>query len=69
VIRRRGTRRPDRLSKLVADAEELVGRLVEENRALRASNAKLAREVDRLSQGWEQIKKLAREAPKARRRR
>ncbi len=69
MIRRRGTKRPDQLSQLVADAEELVGKLVEENRALRANNAKLAREVDRLSQGWEQIKKLARDAPNTRRRR
>ncbi len=67
MIRRRGNKRADRLAQLVDDAQELVGKLVQENRTLRARNAQLAREVDRLTKGWEQIRKLARDAPRARR--
>jgi hypothetical protein len=62
MARRRSSN--DTLSKLVADTQELVGRLVQENRALRAQNLRLAREADRLAAGWDQIKKLARSAPR-----
>jgi cell division protein FtsB len=47
----------------------MVGRLVKENRTLRAQNQRLAREADKLADGWEQIKKLARAAPRGRGRR
>ena len=56
------------MSKLLADTEELVGRLVAENRSLRARNDRLEKEIARLSDGWEQIKRLARGAPRGRRR-
>jgi cell division protein FtsB len=69
VIRRRRSKAPDGLAQLVTDAQELVGKLVAENRSLRAQNKRLTREVDRLSEGWEQVKKLARQAPRSRRRR
>lgn len=69
MIRRRRTKASDGLAELVADAHELVGRLVAENRLLRAQNKRLTQEVDRLSEGWEQVKKLARQAPRSRRRR
>ena len=56
------------MGKLLADTEELVGRLVAENRLLRARNARLEKEVARLSEGWDQIKRLVRGAPAPRRR-
>jgi cell division protein FtsB len=53
---------------LLADTDALVSRLVAENRALRAHNARLEREVERLTEGWTQIKRLARIAPRTARR-
>ena len=55
------------LEQLANETSELVGRLVRENRVLRAENESLKREVERLSSGWEEIKKLARLAPRKRR--
>ena len=55
------------LEQLATETSELVGRLVREIRALRAENESLKREVERLSSGWEEIKKLARLAPRKRR--
>ena len=52
------------LTGLLTDVQELVGRLLLENRALKAENVKLSRELDRVSRGWEQIRKLARTAPR-----
>jgi hypothetical protein len=46
-----------------------VGRLVAESRWLRAQNLKLSREASKLADGWEQIRKLARMAPRGRSRR
>lgn len=68
MIRRRHGKPSDRLAQLVTDTQELVRQLVRENRSLRARNAKLSEEVDRLTQGWDAIKKLARQAPRTRRR-
>lgn len=45
----------------------MVDRLLAENRRLRSHNLRLDAEVKRLSQGWEEIKRLARGAPKRRR--
>ena len=45
----------------------MVGRLVAENRALRARNARLEKEVARLSEGWDQLKRLVKGAPRRRR--
>jgi len=68
VIRRK--KRPDRkgLDDLVSETGELVGKLLRENRALKARNLKLSRELERVSAGWEAIKKLARSAPRRARR-
>jgi hypothetical protein len=55
------------LEQLAAETSELVGRLLRENRMLRAENQRLEREVERLSSGWEEIKRLARLAPRRRR--
>ena len=55
------------LEQLATETSELVGRLLREHRTLRAENEALRREVERLSSGWEEIKKLARLAPRKRR--
>jgi regulator of replication initiation timing len=52
----------------VAQTQELVQRLIRENRALKLRNQKLTTELDRLSAGWTLIKKLASQAPRAIRR-
>jgi cell division protein FtsB len=66
VIRRR--RKPQNgVAKLLSDTQDLVAKLVRENRALKQKNAKLSKELDRVSAGWEEIKKLARQAPRRRR--
>ncbi len=68
MIRPRRARREDGVAKLLAETQELVGRLVAENRTLRTRNARLEKEVARLSEGWEQIKRLVKRAPRKRRR-
>jgi cell division protein FtsB len=68
VIRRRRDTRKEGVIGLLADTDALVSRLVAENRALRAHNARLEREVERLTEGWTQIKRLARIAPRTARR-
>jgi regulator of replication initiation timing len=55
------------MDQLLAETSEAVGRLIRENRDLRLENVRLQREVARLSQGWADIKRLARSAPRARR--
>lgn len=52
---------------LLADTGRLVTRLLAENRLLKARNQKLTAELERVSKGWELIKKLARSAPRRRR--
>lgn len=56
------------VEQLLAETQALVGKLLAENRALKARNLKLTAEVERVTKGWDQIKKLARLAPRARRR-
>ena len=63
VIRRR-RKAKDGVAKLLADTQEMVGQLVRENRSLRARNARLMKELERVSAGWDEIKKLARQAPR-----
>jgi hypothetical protein len=63
VIRRR-RKTKDGVAKLLADTQEMVGKLVRENRTLKARNARLMKELDRVSEGWDEIKKLARQAPR-----
>ncbi len=67
VIRRRRRPPAGSLEELATETSELVGRLLRENRTLRAENQALKQEVERLSQGWEEIKRLARLAPRRRR--
>ena len=55
------------LEELASETSELVGRLLRENRSLRTENEALKREVERLSSGWEEIRRLARLAPRKRR--
>ncbi len=57
------------MDQLLADTSEMVAGLVRETRALRAQNQRLSKELDRLSKGWEELRKLARSAPRGRGRR
>ena len=59
----------DSVSKLLAETQDLVGKLVQENRVLRAQNQRLSKQADQLATGWDQIKKLARSAPRGKGRR
>ena len=52
------------IDQLLADTQQLVARLLRENRALKLRNGKLTSELERVSKGWEQIKALARRLPK-----
>lgn len=52
------------LDRLVIETSDLVSRLLRENRALKARNRQLEKEVERLSQGWDNVRKLARSAPR-----
>jgi hypothetical protein len=67
VIRRRRRPAAGSLEELASETSELVGRLLRENKSLRAENAALKQEVERLSTGWEEIRRLARLAPRKRR--
>ena len=52
------------IDQLLADTQQLVARLLRENRALKVRNGKLTSELERVSKGWDQIKALARQAPR-----
>lgn len=67
MIRRRRRDSVGSLEQLASETSVLVGRLLRENRLLRAENESLKREVERLSSGWDEVKKLARLAPRRRR--
>ena len=67
MIRRKRTAGRDGLEKLVSETQELVSKLLSENRALKSRNQRLTKELDRVSKGWEEIKKITRSAPRARR--
>jgi len=67
VIRRRRRPAAGSLEELASETSELVGRLLQENRTLKAENQALKQEVDRLSHAWEEIRRLARMAPRKRR--
>ena len=56
------------LDVLLADTQQLVVRLLRENRALKTRNQRLTTELDRVSRGWDKIKELARQAPRKTRR-
>jgi hypothetical protein len=67
MIRRRRRAAPSTLEQLATETSELVGRLLREHRVLRAENESLKREVERLSTGWDEVRRLARLAPRTRR--
>ena len=67
MIRRRRRPAASSLEQLASETSELVGRLLREHRVLRAENESLKREVERLSSGWDEVRKLARLAPRPRR--
>jgi len=52
------------LEKLARETSDLVSKLLIQNRALRAENEALKRDVERLSAGWEEIKRVAKLAPR-----
>ena len=54
------------VAKLLADTQDLVGKLLKENRALKQQNARLAKDLDRVTKGWDELKKIARSAPRRR---
>ena len=56
------------LDELLADTQRLVTRLLRENQLLKTRNKRLTGELDRVSKGWDQIKALARQAPRKPRR-
>ena len=65
MIRRR--RKPTNgVAKLLADTQDLVGKLLKENRALKQQNARLTKDLDRVTKGWDELKKIARSAPRRR---
>lgn len=64
IRKRRSGTASDGLVKLVQDTHALVDQLVKENRALRARNARLAKDLERVSSGWEEIRRLARTGPR-----
>ena len=67
VIRRRRRAPGGTLERLASETADMVGKLVSQNRALRAENEALKRDVERLSAGWEDIKRLAKLAPRRKR--
>ena len=65
---RRGRPQADGLTRLLTDTQAMVVRLLEENRLLKAQNRRLADELERISKGWDEVRRLARSAPRERRR-
>ncbi|MDQ6772915.1 MAG: hypothetical protein M3024_08000 [Candidatus Dormibacteraeota bacterium] len=63
-MRRRAARANGSLDRAVAETATLIDRLLRERKELAAENLRLRREVDRLSTGWEQVRRLARSAPR-----
>jgi hypothetical protein len=64
VVRRGRQRRRDGLAELIGETQRIVAELVRENRALKARNQRLVEELERVTAGWGEIKKLARKAPR-----
>ena len=67
MIRRRRQPAASSLEQLARETSELVARLLREHRVLRAENVSRKSEVERLSSGWEEVRMLARLAPRRRR--
>lgn len=51
---------------MVSETSEMVGQLLRENRTLKAENLRLTLELERVTRGWEEVRKLARSAPRRR---
>ncbi|HEX6487303.1 MAG TPA: hypothetical protein VF137_00315 [Candidatus Dormibacteraeota bacterium] len=64
---RRGRPPADGLSRLLGETTEVVSKLLRENRTLKAQNKRLEAELDRISKGWDDLRRLARSAPRSRR--
>jgi len=64
IRRRRRQAAGGTLESLASETSDLVSELLSQNRALRAENEALKRDVERLSAGWEEIKRLAKLAPR-----
>jgi uncharacterized protein YlxW (UPF0749 family) len=64
---RRPARDPQSMDLLLTQTSDLVAQLVREHRSLQAQNSRLTQEVDRLSRNWDDIRRLARSAPRSRR--
>lgn len=67
VVRRRRNTPGQSLEQMAVQTRDLVGVLLRENRALKAENVRLTRELERALGGWEDIRKLVRTAPRRRR--
>ena len=65
AIRRKRTASNPGLDELVSQTSDMVAQLLRENRTLKAENERLSRELEHLSRGWEEIRRLARSAPRA----
>ncbi len=65
---RRGRPEPDGLARLLSETQNMVARLLQENRLLKAQNKRLADELERVSEGLDEVRRLARAAPSTRRR-
>lgn len=63
VARRARSPQTSPLETAVAETRSLVDQLLAERRRLQAENLRLRKEVERLSEGWETLRKLARGAP------
>ena len=63
--RRRHTAANPGLEVLVSETSDMVAQLLRENRTLKAENERLSRELERASRGWEEIRRLARSAPRS----
>lgn len=64
IRRRRRQASAGTLETLASQTSDLVSELLVQNRALRAENEALKRDVERLSAGWDEIKRLAKLAPR-----
>ena len=53
------------LDELVSQTADMVAQLLRENRTLTAENPRLSRELAGVCRGWEEIRRLARSAPRS----
>ena len=65
---RRGRPAADGLNRLVSETQDMVARLLAENRLLKAQNKRLTDDLERISRGWEEVRRLASGTARGRRR-